>query len=48
MKLVCMLCGRDKFIRRVPHYCVGGYRKRNIIWAIFNENCFFRFKRKNN
>jgi len=28
----CLLCGRDKFTHKTPHKCVGGYRKRNIIW----------------
>lgn len=28
----CMLCGRDKFTRKSPHKCVGGFRKRKIIW----------------
>ena len=34
----CLLCGRDKFIRRTPHNCVGGYRKRHLKWEpIFEE-----------
>jgi len=28
----CMICGRDKFTHKSPHKCIGGYRKRNIIW----------------
>ena len=28
----CMLCGRDKFTRKSPHNCSGGFRKRNIEW----------------
>lgn len=28
----CMLCGRDKFTHKSPHKCVGGYRKRKIVW----------------
>ena len=28
----CLLCGRDKFTHKSPHKCVGGYRKRKIIW----------------
>lgn len=28
----CMLCGRDKFTHKSPHKCVGGFRKRKIIW----------------
>jgi hypothetical protein len=28
----CMLCGRDKFTSKTPHKCIGGYRKRKIIW----------------
>ena len=27
------LCGRDKFTRKSPHKCVGGYRKRKIKWS---------------
>lgn len=28
----CLLCGRDKFTRKSPHVCVGGFRKRKIKW----------------
>lgn len=28
----CLLCGRDKFTRKSPHNCKGGFRKRNIQW----------------
>lgn len=28
----CLLCGRDKFTRKSPHNCIGGFRKRNIKW----------------
>lgn len=28
----CLLCGRDKFTHKSPHKCVGGYRKRKIVW----------------
>lgn len=28
----CMLCGRDKFTRKSPHKCKGGFRKRKIAW----------------
>lgn len=28
----CMLCGRDKFTRKSPHKCKGGFRKRKIVW----------------
>jgi len=28
----CMLCGRDRFDRKQPHKCVGGFRKRRIVW----------------
>lgn len=28
----CLLCGRDKFTRKSPHNCKGGFRKRNIKW----------------
>lgn len=28
----CLLCGRNKFTKRTPHNCKGGYRKRRIAW----------------
>jgi hypothetical protein len=28
----CLLCHRDKFTRRCPHKCVGGYRKKHLKW----------------
>lgn len=28
----CKFCGRDKFTKKSPHNCVGGFRKRNIEW----------------
>ena len=31
-RFICLLCGRDKFTRRSPHYCIGGYRKHHIKW----------------
>lgn len=35
----CMLCGRDTFTRKSPHKCVGGYRKRNIVWQEVQSHC---------
>lgn len=35
----CMLCGRDKFTHKSPHKCVGGYRKRKIIWQEIENHC---------
>lgn len=35
----CMLCGRDKFTHKSPHKCVGGYRKRKIIWQEVQSHC---------
>ena len=35
-QLYCLLCGRDKFIRKTPHICNGVYRKRRIIWGYKN------------
>lgn len=32
VKYKCLLCGRDKFTRKSPHNCKGGFRKKNIIW----------------
>ena len=29
---MCMLCGRNKFTRPTPHKCIGGFRKRKLIW----------------
>jgi len=37
MKLTCLLCNRNKFKRKVPHKCAGGYRKRKIIWGVVIE-----------
>lgn len=34
----CLLCGRNKFTRKSPHHCVGGFRKRNIKWEIIETN----------
>lgn len=31
-KYKCLLCGRDKFTRKSPHKCNGGFRKRKIKW----------------
>jgi len=31
-KWKCMIYGRDKFTHKSPHKCIGGYRKRKIIW----------------
>lgn len=33
----CLLCGRDKFTRKSPHNCVGGYRKHHIQWEALYE-----------
>jgi len=33
----CLLCGRDKFTRKIPHNCNGGFRKRNIQWEPIYE-----------
>lgn len=35
----CMLCGRNKFTRKSPHKCVGGFRKRKIIWQKVENHC---------
>ena len=47
MKLICLLCGRDKFTKRSPHRCVSGFRKRNIKWAIQDGIALFKFKKRN-
>lgn len=56
IKLKCTLCGRDKFTQKSPHHCVGGFRKRNIIWELITKKdmntlkfkegdwCFCQFK----
>jgi hypothetical protein len=31
-KWKCLLCGRDKFTHKSPHYCADGYRKHKILW----------------
>lgn len=28
----CLLCCRDKFTRPSPHRCIGGFRKRKLVW----------------
>ena len=33
----CLLCGRDKFTRKTPHHCLGGFRRRNIKWEEIYE-----------
>lgn len=38
VKWKCMLCGRDKFTRKSPHNCVGGFRKRKIVWQQIESN----------
>tara|TARA_R110002049_G_scaffold143504_2_gene305632 strand:+ start:572 stop:736 length:165 start_codon:yes stop_codon:yes gene_type:complete len=45
-KLTCLLCGRDKFIRKTPHKCLGGYRKRGLKWGIKTPNGIWKFKNK--
>jgi hypothetical protein len=32
----CLLCGRNKFSRKSPHQCVGGFRKHHIEWKEIN------------
>lgn len=44
-KLTCLLCGRDKFIRRTSHNCAGGYRKRKIKWGIKTLQGIWKQKR---
>ena len=31
-KYKCLLCLRHNFDRATPHRCVGGYRKRKLVW----------------
>lgn len=33
----CLLCGRNKFIKKSAHNCVSGYRKHNIEWKPIYE-----------
>ena len=40
----CLLCGRDKFTRKSPHQCVGGFRKRRIRWAIVTDDFIHSFR----
>lgn len=35
----CMLCGRDNFTHKSPHKCVGGFRKRKIVWQKVESHC---------
>ena len=34
----CLLCGRNKFTKRSPHVCIGGFRKRGLIWFQFEAD----------
>lgn len=34
----CLLCGRNKFTKKTPHYCIGGYRKRGLKWEKIIKN----------
>ncbi len=33
----CLLCGRDKFISKTAHNCIGGYRKHGLKWEEIYE-----------
>lgn len=33
----CLLCGRNKFTRKTPHWCNKNYRKHGIEWKLNNE-----------
>lgn len=44
-KLTCLLCGRDKFTRKSPHNCIGGFRKRRIIWGMKTPNGIWKIKK---
>ena len=33
----CLLCGRNKFTRKTPHWCNRNYRKHGIEWKLNNE-----------
>jgi uncharacterized protein CbrC (UPF0167 family) len=46
MKLICLLCGRDKFTHKSPHYCSGGFRKHKIKWAIVDGIAVWKFKKQ--
>ena len=37
MRYKCNLCGRDRFTRKTPHNCVGGYRKHGLKWTPIPE-----------
>jgi len=45
-KLTCLLCGRDKFIRKTPHNCVGGRRKRGLKWGFKTPLGIWRLKKR--
>ena len=34
----CLLCGRNKFIKKTPHWCNKNYRKHGIEWKLNNED----------
>jgi hypothetical protein len=35
VKYKCQLCSRHSFDRPSPHKCVGGFRKRKIVWGVY-------------
>ena len=37
MRYKCNLCGRDKFTHKIPHKCIGGFRKRGLKWTPIPE-----------
>jgi len=32
----CLICGRDKFAQKTPHYCNSGWRKRRLKWEQYD------------
>jgi len=43
----CLLCGRDRFIRREPHKCNNTYRKHGIKWQPIYESVKVTEPKKN-
>lgn len=47
-KLTCLLCGRDKFTRKSPHKCIGGFRKRGLVYGLKTPQGIWIFKKYKN
>ena len=37
VKYTCLNCGRNKFIKPLPHNCKSGFTKRGLNWEMYHE-----------